>query len=202
MDYIKSSFLKQNSFVYKSKLVRCYTLNDHFIFKQCVFCGQQILESHRRLRTPFTLFGLSSLECNEPVTRSFTRGSAYPFLLLLDTSFLFHATVRIYWISSNGTEPTHQLPNVVLILTMHSHPLNAMFQCICNVMHHYMSMSCHICNESHMDNINHTLCHVSWTIILHEYNFQNKHSFQCQYISILISKFIKQQLSNMLSPIK
>ena len=67
-------FFKQNSFVYKPKLVRCYTSNDHFIFKPYVFCRQRILESHYRLRTPFTLFGLSLLECNEPVTGSFTRG--------------------------------------------------------------------------------------------------------------------------------
>ena len=67
--------LKQNSFVYKPKLVGCYTSNDNFIFKPCVLCGERNLESHRRLRTPFTLFGLLPLVCNEPVTGSFTRGS-------------------------------------------------------------------------------------------------------------------------------
>ena len=76
-------------------------------------------------------------------------------------------------------------------------PMKCDVPVICNVMHHYKSMSCHICNECHINNINHTLCHVSWTIILHAYNFQNKHSFQCQAISILMSTFIKQQLSSM-----
>ena len=62
------------------------------------------------------------------------------------------------------------------------------FPCIYNVMHHCMLMSCHICNECHMDNINHTFYHVSWTIISHAYNFQiNTH--QCQYISTHISTF-------------
>ena len=72
--------------------------------------------------------------------------------------------------------------------------------CICNVMHHCMSMSCHICNECHMDNINHTLCHVSWTIIVYAYNFENKHSFQCQYIHTHINihqtKIIKHVIIN------
>ena len=33
-------------------------------------------------------------------------------------------------------------------------------------------MSCHISTECHMDNSNHTIHHVSWTIILNVYNFQ------------------------------
>ena len=82
-----------------------------------------------------------------------------------------------------------------LISTMHSNPLNVMSPCICNVMRHCMSMSCHICDECHMDNLIHTFYHVSWTIILHAYNLENKHSVQCQYISTHISTFIKQQLT-------
>ena len=46
------------------------------------------------------------------------------------------------------------------------------------------------------ENINHTFYYVSWTIILHAYNLQNKHLVQCQYISTHISTFIKQQLPN------
>ena len=45
------------------------------------------------------------------------------------------------------------------------------------------------CNEYHMDNINHTIYLVSWTIISHAYNFKSKHSFQCQYIRAHISTF-------------
>ena len=44
----------------------------------------------------------------------FTRGSVWSFLLLLDISFPFYVTVRLYWTSSNGTEPTHQITNCVV----------------------------------------------------------------------------------------
>ena len=51
-----------------------------------------------------------------------------------------------------------------------------MFPCICNAMCHCKLMPCPTCNECHMDNINHTIYLVSWTIISHAYSFQNKHS--------------------------
>ena len=111
--------------------------------------------------------------------------------------------MQLCWTSSNDTEPTHQSPNAVLIITMHSHPLNAMFLCICNVMHHCMSMPCHICNEWHMDNIIHTFYHVSWTIILHAYNFQIithsnvntlKHNISTFYPTTIIKHVITNQV--------
>ena len=37
---------------------------------------------------------------------------------------------------------------------------------------HCMLMSCPTCNGCQMDNINHTIYLVSWTIISHAYNFQ------------------------------
>ena len=49
-----------------------------------------------------------------------------------------------------------------------------MFPCICNAMCHCKLMPCPTCNECHMDNINHTIYLVSWTIISHAYNFQKK----------------------------
>ena len=66
-----------------------------------------------------------------------------------------------------------------------------MFSCICNVIRHCMSMSRYICDECHIDNLIHTFYHISWTIIFHAYNLQNKHSVQCQYINTHISTFVK-----------
>ena len=84
-----------------------------------------------------------------------------------------------------------------------------MFLCICNVMHHCMSMSCHICDECHMDNLSHAFNHASWTIILHAYNFQlntddSVNTFRTHILTVhqpqqtSILSYIKQQPSNML----
>ena len=44
---------------------------------------------------------------------------------------------------------------------------------ITNAMYHCMLMSCLICSECHMNNLNHTFHHVSWTIS-YAYNLQIK----------------------------
>ena len=142
-----------------------------------------------------TLFGLSPLECMNQyqvfhpkeclALLAITRYKFFYFMQQWD-SVRFSSTILSPLIN-------HQMR--CLISTIPSHPWNAMSLCICNVMHHCMSMSCHICDECHMDNLIHTFYYVSWTIILHAYNLQNKHSVQCQYISTNISTFIKQQLT-------
>ena len=170
--------------------------------KPCVFCRQRIFGVPPQLRMPSNTFWTFTFEVFELVWVFHPR-EYLALLVLTRHKFLqFHSIVRLCWTSSNGIEPTHQSPIVVLISTMHSCPLNVMFTCICNVVYHCMSMPCHICNECHIDILSHTFNHVSWTIILYAYNFQNNHSFQCQYISIHISTFIKHQLSSMLLPIK
>ena len=53
---------------YKPKLFGFHFSNDHFIYKLLVsFVGSGFLESHRRLRTLSTLFGLSPSECSKLV---------------------------------------------------------------------------------------------------------------------------------------
>ena len=61
----------------------------------------------------------------------------------------------------------------------------------CNVPVHMQCklMSYPTYNECHMDNINHAIYLVSWIIISYAYNFENKHSFQFQYIRAHISTF-------------
>ena len=132
--------------------------------------GSEFFGSHRRLRTPSNTFWTFTVRVSEPIQVFHSR--EYLALLIITR---------------------HNFLNEMFPCT-HTHEMRC-FPCICNVMHHCMSMSCHICDECHMDNLIHTFYHVSWIIILHAYNLQNKHSFQCQYISTHISTFIKQQLT-------
>ena len=54
-------------------------------------------------------------------------------------SLPFYSTVRLCWTLSHLPSSLNQTPNIVSILsTMHSHPFNAMFSCICNVKCHCM----------------------------------------------------------------
>ena len=57
----------------------------------------------------------------------------------------------------------------------------------CNALLHVIS--CHIYHECYMDNSNHTIHHVLWTIISKTYNFQIKHISMSIYINIHISTF-------------
>ena len=72
-------------------------------------------------------------------TGAFTRGGSYSCLLLPDTYFHFHLYNRVTLLDVVPLYvPANQTLNVVLIITMHSHPFNAMSPCICNVMRHCM----------------------------------------------------------------
>ena len=103
--------------------------------------GIEFLVSHLRLRTPRHFHRLSSLElCLTTNIKSFTRGGIYPCLLLPDTSFLYHFIQPCNSVRRRPMEPSssNQSPNTVLIITMHSHPFNAMSPHICNAMRHCM----------------------------------------------------------------
>ena len=105
------------------------------------FVGSEFLVLHRRLRTLKHFLGLSPLELSlNTNTKSFTRGGIYPYLLLLDTSFLYNFIQLCDSVRRRPTVPSppNQSQNVVLIITMHSHSFNAMPQCICNAMRHCM----------------------------------------------------------------
>ena len=117
--------------------------NDHFIFKtMCLFLGSGILVSYRRLCKPrhFYFFHRWGL-CLTIIGGSLTRGEIYPFLLIPETYFLYHfqSTVRLCWKVSHLTEPTQSnTKHSVDLLTMHSHPFNAMSPCICKAIFHCM----------------------------------------------------------------
>ena len=103
--------------------------------------------------------------------------------------FPCNATVRLCWTSSNSTKPTHQSPRMVID---HNHALTPI-QCDiplhmqCNAPLHVIS--CHIYHECYMDNSNHTIQHVLWTIISKACNFQIKAISMSIYIKTHISTF-------------
>ena len=134
-------FTKQIHLFSNQKLFGCNIVMIIYIHNSCVFCGATIfwccIASFAHLNT-FTGFPLEI--CITTNTGSFTRWGIYPCLLLLDTSFLYYF-IQLY--DFVGRRPTvsnspNQSPNAMLIITIHSHPFNAMSPCICNAMHHCM----------------------------------------------------------------
>ena len=107
-----------------------------------------------------TLFLLSPFECINQY-RVFHLRECLALLAITRQRFFFFfpclEIVQLYWISSNGTEPTQQSPNEVFLFQSctHTHEMRCSLY-ICNVMHHCMSMSCHICDECHMGNLTQT----------------------------------------------
>ena len=103
--------------------------------------------------------------------------------------FSCYITVRLCWTLSNYTEPTHQSPSIVID---HNHALTPI-QCYvpvhmqCNAPLHVIL--CHIYHECYMNNSNHTIHHVLWTIISKVYNFQIKPISMSIYINTHISTF-------------
>ena len=81
--------------------------------------------------------------------------------------------------------PSNQTPNVMLIMTMHSHPFHAMPLCICNAMCHFMPIPCHIYDECYMDNSTHAYhtC-IMDNYIKHAYNL-HKISFMSIYHTLI-----------------
>ena len=156
----------------------------------CLFVGSEFLVSHRRIRTPRYFYGLSLLElCLIITNESLTRWGVYPCLLLPDTSFLYPI---IQSCDSVGLRPTclpNQTPNAVLIfffnhaLTPINYDVPVYMQC--NAPLHVIS--CHIYNECYTDNSNHTIHHLSWTIILIAYNFHTITHFMSIYLYTYIS---------------
>ena len=103
------------------------------------FVGSEFLVSHCRLRTPRHFYGLSPLEICLTTLTSLSLGEV-SCLLLPDTSFLYHFIQPCNSVQCHPTVPSapNQTPNAMLIITMYSHPFNAMSLYICNAMRHYM----------------------------------------------------------------
>ena len=117
--------------------------NDHFIFKIHFFIfkimrlcmGSGFLVLHCRVSKLRHFYGLSPLG-------TMSNHNWWVFHSMGDLSQLvddifslpFQSTVRLYWTLSHLAEPTQSNTKISVDLpTMHSHPFNAMSQCICNV---------------------------------------------------------------------
>ena len=113
--------------------------NDHFIFKTmrllwvenfwCPTAGSV---------NPDTFMAFHRWElCLTIICGLFTRGRIYPFLLIPGTYFLYHFNQSCHFVELVPfTEPTQS--NTKRSVDLHSHPFNAMSQCICNAMCHCM----------------------------------------------------------------
>ena len=165
--------------------------------KPCVFCGQRILVSQLKLCTPihyldFHRRSVRTSTCLSPEGMS-NPSCYYPTQVFFSISC--YATVRLYWTSSNGIEPTHQSPSMVID---HNHALT-LIQCDvpvhmqCNAPLHVIL--CHMYNESYIDNIIHTTHWMSWTITSYAYDFHTSHH-SYQYI---IHTYIKINIQCVIS---
>ena len=117
-------------------------LNDHLYSKPCVFLWvanfQGLTVGFTSLPTLSRAFTVGHI-CITKNTGTFTRGGIHPCLLLLDTfSFSLIQSYDPVGRCPTVLSPPNQTPNVVLIITMHSHSFNAMSPCICNAMRYCM----------------------------------------------------------------
>ena len=118
--------------------------------------GREFLGSHRRLCKPlytFTGFHRWTQMYNQKYRGFYSRG----YLSLLAITRHIFSLSCIQLCNPVGhcpiiPSPPSQTPNVVLIITMHSHPFHAMSPCICNTMCHFMPIPCHIYYECYMNN--------------------------------------------------
>ena len=149
----------------------------------CLFVGSGFLVSHRRLRKLRHFYDLSPIgtmsDHNWQVFHP--RGD---LSLLIDTWHIFSVSCNRATLLNvvPFTESTQSNINAVSIYQpcTHTHEMRC-FPCICNVMHHCMSIPCHMYNEHYMKQfITRTLCQVPWIIISKVYNL---HPFMLIYIT-------------------
>ena len=108
----------------------------------CLFLGSNFSGSHCKLRKPsytFTGFHHRTHIYNKKILGLSSEGVSIPACYYPTHIFIFiYTTVRPCWTLSHRTEPTQSNTNSALIITIHSHPFNAMSPCICNAMRHFM----------------------------------------------------------------
>ena len=157
----------------------------------CLFVGSKFPRSHRKFRKPsYTFTGFHRwTHMYYKKQWGFTRGGIYPYLLLPDI-FSFSCIQPCDPVGRCLTVPSppNQTPNVVFIITMHSHPFHAMSPCICNMMFHFMPIPCHKYDECYMDNSTHAYhsCMMENYINQHK-NFQTITHFMSTYLHTHIS---------------
>ena len=120
---------------------------------------------------------------NKKYRRFHQRGVSIPACYYPTHIFIFmYTTVQPCWTLSHRTEPTQLNTNVVLIITMHSHPFHAMSPCICNAMCHFMPIPCHIYDECYMDNSTHAYHPCIMENYINMHKISKRSYISCQYI--------------------
>ena len=131
--------------------------------------GRGFFVSHHELRKPRHFYGLSPLRTmSDHNWRAFHPRE--DLSLLSNTQYIFslpfYSTVRLCWMLSHLTEPTQSnTKRGVDLLTMHSHPFNAMSMCICNAGCHYMLYHVTCTMNATLTILLMHVTNASWTII-------------------------------------
>ena len=105
-----------------------------------LFVGSRFLVFHYGLPKPKHFYDISSLgTMSNHNWRVLHLSGDLSFLLIPDTYFLFHATVRLCWTLSHLQSPPNQTQNAVSIYQprTHTHKIRC-FLCICNAKCHCM----------------------------------------------------------------
>ena len=115
-------------------------LNDNLYSKPCVFLWVANFRGLTAIFTSLPTLSQAFTVGHICITKHFHHWThIYPCLLLPDTfSFSFIQPCNPVGRCPTVPSPPNQTPNAVLIITMHSHPFNAMSPCICNAMCHCM----------------------------------------------------------------
>ena len=131
----------------------------------CLFVSSEFSGSHHRLHAPsytFTRFHHWTHMYNQKY-RGFIPKMYLSLLAITRHIFSFSCRQPCHPVGRCPTVPCspNQTPNVVLIITMHSHSFHAMSLCICSAMCHFMPIPCHnsiwtiLYDDCYMDNSTH-----------------------------------------------
>ena len=162
-------------------------LNDHLYLKPCVFLW---VANIRGLTVGFVrlLILLRGFHCWTHMYNKKYRGF-HPrgYLSLLSITRHIFSFSCIQPCDPVGRYPTvlspsNQTSNVVLIITMHSHPFHAMSLYICNAMCHFMPITCHIYDECYMDNSNYAYHPCIMDNYINQDQISKRSHISCQYI--------------------
>ena len=166
-------------------------LNDHLYYKPCVFLW---IANFRGLTAGFvSLPTLSSAFTVGHMYNQKYRGfhpRGYLSLLAITRhifSFSFIQSCDPIGRCLTVLSPPNQTPKLVLIITMHSHPFNAMSSCICNAMCH-----CMLYHATCIMNVTWTMLKLytsPWTMdnYINQHKISKRSHISCQYISTHIS---------------
>ena len=149
----------------------------------CLFVGSEFLESDHSLCAlsyTFTGFHRWTHMYNKKYRGFHPKG----YLSLLSISRHIFSFSCIQPCDPVGRCPTvpsppDQTPNVVLIITMHSHPFHAMC--------HFMPIRCHIYDELYMDDSTHSYHPCIMDNYINRHKISKRSHISCQYICTHIS---------------